>query len=374
MTTLATPARTAGPPAAGPQHLDAALTAAYGAAAAIEPVHAAHVEIAGHVLRLEFADPRLVAQIMPAFEHVIVLDAGEPELTVHVWSSVAAGAASDPPVLEAPSAELPPGAFLHCARDRLHASYQPARGILNVLDDTTRRGWLWVRDGRLPYWERSAPLRHVIHWWMTRYDIQQLHSSAVGDREGAVLVVGRSGSGKSTTALACASSGLTYLGDDYVLVSTPPEPRVFSTFCSGKLTGEQVERFPHLAPAVTNAGSLAQEKALVYLTDVPQCAVATSLPLLAVLVPVIAGGQETSVQPLRRAAAMAALAPSTVVEVFTAGGDGLARMRRIVEAVPCFSLRLGRQLDLIGPAVRHLLDQLHGAPREPSGLSDRCCP
>lgn len=314
------------------------------------------VRIAGHLMRLEFAGRDLAEAVMPAFAHLVVPPRpGRAELTVQLWSSPDGDPDTRPPVLES-TAALPPGAFLHRRNAGVHVSYQPARRILNVFDGPAGRAWFWVADGKLPYWERSAPLRHVIHWWLQAFGIQQLHSSAVGTDRGAALVVGRSGSGKSTTALACVRDGLSYLGDDYVLVSSPPRPQVFSTFCSGKLVGEQLVRFPELTHAVRNADFLDTEKSLVYLTDLPTVSVATTLPLAAVVVPVVTGRPGTLAEPLRRAAAIAALAPSTLVEVFTAGNVGLQRMRAIVDAVPCYTLHVGNDLESIGPAVRRLLE------------------
>lgn len=351
------------------EHLRDALDRAFDRSADVGAVVADDVGVAGHRMRILFSDPALRAQVLPAFAH-LVLPPGHtaPELTVRVWTSHACGRPAEPPVLSAPDAALPVGAFLHRTTGPMHVSYQPHRGILNVYDADNQRAWMWVRDGHLPYWERSAPLRHVLHWWMSGLDVQQLHSSAVGDGRGAVLVVGRSGSGRSTTALACAASGLSYLGDDYVLVGPPPRPHVYSTFCSGKLTSEQVTRFPELAATVTNRDALPEEKALVYLTGAATGATAAQLPLAAVLVPVIVGGSNTTVARLAPAKALAALAPSTVVEVFTAGKTALERMRAVVTSVPCFSILLGHDLAGIGPTVRRLLDDLHGAPHEPARL------
>lgn len=346
----------------------AALAAACEAATGGALPVARQVRVAGRVMRLEFSDGALFDQVMPAFAHLEAPSlAIAPDLTVHMWSSVGRGPQSDPPILRAPDG-LPPGAFLHHRDGPVHVSYQPARRLLNVYDERRREAWFWVGDGQLPYWERSAPLRHILHWWMSGFGIQQLHSSAVGDDRAAVLVVGRSGSGKSTTALACLSAGLGYLGDDYVLVSADTHPQVFSIFCSGKLTASQLGRLPELLPAVRNSRSLDTEKALVYVPDLPHGSVVATRPLAAVLVPVITGEIGTRVEPLRRAAAVAALAPSTLGEVFTADRLAFQRMRAIVEAVPCFSLLAGRDLPSIGPAVRHLLDELHGVAHEPSGL------
>ena len=57
---------------------------------------------------------------------------------------------------------------------------------------------------------------------------QLVHAAAVGSEAGAVLISGKGGLGKSTTALSCLGKGLTYVGDSHVVVQLDPFPRVHS--------------------------------------------------------------------------------------------------------------------------------------------------
>ena len=81
----------------------------------------------------------------------------------------------------------------------------------------------------------------------------------------ALLLAGRSGSGKSTTAMLAFDSDLLYAGDDFALVREGPEPRVFGLYSSAKLNRDGLERMPALWPHVSNPSRLEIEKALVYL-------------------------------------------------------------------------------------------------------------
>ena len=56
---------------------------------------------------------------------------------------------------------------------------------------------------RLPPWERACPLRALLTWWAAPERLLMAHGAAVGSGEGALLLAGPGGSGKSTTALAC---------------------------------------------------------------------------------------------------------------------------------------------------------------------------
>ena len=327
-------------------------------AARREGIRSHDLEIAGQPLRLLFASEALAAQVLPAFAHLPTPSEASQPLVVRIWDSrTESGATPELPALPTQTA-LPPGAFVHRSDGAVHLAVQPRRRLLSAIDTEVREAWFWSETGELPYWERSAPLRHIVHWWLSEFGVQMVHSAAVGSEHGAVLVVGRSGSGKSTTALTSLGAGLSYLGDDYVLVSRDPEPRVHSAFCSGKLTAEHVHRFPRLAASVTNPDALAEEKALVYVHGMAGASTVRSARLRAVLVPKVVNRPDTRVVNTTRAAALAALAPSTVVEVFTAGRQALQRMAALLADLPCYSLEAGYELDQVGLEVRRLLERM----------------
>ena len=113
-------------------------------------------------------------------------------------------------------------------------------------------------------WDWAAPLRAILHWWLGSHGVLQVHGGAVGTAEGGALVVGRGGSGKSTTALSSLAAGLRYAGDDFVAITTRPEPWVHSLYCSGKLDPGHLERFARLPGEVANPVRGEDEKAIVY--------------------------------------------------------------------------------------------------------------
>ena len=40
---------------------------------------------------------------------------------------------------------------------------------INLLDQQANLGLFWARDAAaIPYYERSSPLRNLLHWWMGR--------------------------------------------------------------------------------------------------------------------------------------------------------------------------------------------------------------
>jgi len=118
----------------------------------------------------------------------------------------------------------------------LSANYSADHGLVSLYHRPTRRALFWLPDAKkLPFWERAAPFRILLHWWSRSFGGQICHAAAVGRDGRGVLLVGRGGSGKSTTAIACVDAGMEYVGDDYVLLTRDDEPLAHSLYNSAKI-------------------------------------------------------------------------------------------------------------------------------------------
>jgi hypothetical protein len=315
--------------------------------------------IGGHQILLRFAGPGLVRSIAPAFAHLTAEPGGKAELVIDVWDRAATGVAPPRPQADPNS---PVGAFYFFEDPPARGVFQPGMEALSVVDLRADRAWYWVADpGVLPYWERAAPIRQILHWWMATRHHQQLHGGGVGTPDGGVLLVGKGGSGKSTCALASLTSELRYAGDDYTMVSVEPRPWLHSLFSSGKVDPANLWRVPHLEPAVSNADHLATEKAVVFVDQHFPDRPIDGFPLRAIVLPTITGGARTRVLPTTRAAALTALAPSTVFQLHTAGREALQYMAQLVRRVPAYVLELGTDVSEVPGVILALLDELRQA-------------
>ena len=319
--------------------------------------------IGGHQVRLRFAGVGAVPFIVPAFAHLGVARAGSPDLTVHIWDSASTDAPSPP--LPDVQPESPLGAFYFFEDPPARGVYQPGIQALSVVDLHSSCAWYWVADpAALPYWERAAPIRQILHWWMASRRQQQVHGGAVGKPDGGVLLVGRGGSGKSTCALASLTSTLRYAGDDYTAVSMEPRPWVHSLFSTGKVHPDNLWRVPHLESALSNPESLATEKAVVFVDQHFPDRPIEGFPLTAIVLPKITGGRNSRAVPMSRVTALAAVAPSTVFQLHTAGREVLRYMTDLVCRVPAYVLELGTDVSDTPNVILSLLDDLAGAPHD----------
>jgi hypothetical protein len=310
-------------------------------------------DIAGRRVLMRFAGPAMFNRIAGAFAHLESSRIAEPELRINIWDTASTGTVS-PPILGVQLNGDSTGPIYYYEEGDVQAISR--WNTLSVFDSGAAEAWYWAPDpAAMPSWDWASPMRSILHWWLGRHDILQVHAGAIGSPEGGVLVVGRGGSGKSTTALASMLSGLRYAGDDYVAVEIGSSPYVHSLYSSGKLDTHHIERFPELGTAVVNAERPDGEKAVVYAEQARRGVSIDGFPIRAVLVPKVAGVPDTRIVAASATAALAALAPSTIFQLHPPQRDALARMGTLVRQVPCYSIELGTTLAQIPRAVSELL-------------------
>lgn len=329
--------------------------------------------IAGHTICLRFAGKALVPQLTPAFAHLEAEPVLKPALTVCLWDT--ASTHTRMPLLVS--------SLVHFLRlrwwelmdsrrqikgyndHRIRSAFHLGPDILSLLDVGQNLAVYWVMDAaQIPYYERGYPLQTILNWWTASHGHQYIHAAAVGTLAGGLLLAGKGGCGKSTTALACLDSDLKFASDDYSLVAIDPMPRVYSLYNTAKLKGlEDIERFPLLAPMISNVDRLNEEKAMLFLYEHHQEKMVSEFPLRAILLPQITGRLETKLRPVKPVAALRALAPSTILQLPGTGQEAFRLMSSLVKQVPCHVLELGTEISRIPEVIIGLLNSEAGKLR-----------
>ena len=346
-------------PATSPPGLAAYLAgleqAADSAAARAGGFRDAFCRLAGHVVKLRFAGPALVPRLLPALAHVRTEPVDVPALTVRLFDSTTTDTKlPDPP--------WPPDAFDGFGKVRASIDGQLNgvfdSGTFSVYRPHHDRGLYWIRDPRdIGPSETGSPLQTILQLWLGSRGLQVAHAGAVGDNSGCVLLVGNGGAGKSTTALACLpSDDLGILGEDYCLLGPERTPTVHTIYSSAKANDDTLERLPFLRPMVTNPDRPPSDKALCLLADHVPGKLVASAPLRAVAIPRISGRRETTTSEATAAAALAALAPSTLLQLHGADSASLGRLAQAVRTVPCHYLDVGTDPAGVPGAVHSLLN------------------
>jgi hypothetical protein len=187
-----------------------------------------------------------------------------------------------------------------------------------------------------------------------------IHGGAIGTERGGLLLGGKGGSGKSTTALACLDSALLYAGDDYSLVELSAPPFVHSLYNTAKVKGEaDLYRFPWMSPRICNGERIGPdaEKPMIFLHEHRPDKIITGFPLKAVVLPrFIPGTKKCEVITLAPESAFRAIAQSTVAQLTGAGSEALRAMSRIVHRVPCYLVKLGEDLSDVSKTMVEVLE------------------
>jgi hypothetical protein len=281
-------------------------------------------------------------------------DPSPPVLSIFIWDGRRDGVElPESPVLRrdnAPEAGL--GGY---AGDSLRAFYQPNAGVLSLLDTARRRGHWWLRDvATAPYYERAAPFKHILQWWIADRGGALLHSAAVGIDGAGILIAGPSGSGKSSTALACVDAGFAFASDDYVLIDATHPPHAHLAYATAKVVRSSLDRHLHHRRHFRNLGR-DDEKPMLFVHDVAPDRVGALLVLRAVVLPLVAHRATTRLVRIHPAEMLRALAPSSVLLFPLAGDAAFRRMADLCRELPCFRAELADDPVDVAAALRELL-------------------
>ena len=180
----------------------------------------------------------------------------------------------------------------------IRVGHQLRENILTIVDLDRRQALTQVPDAAtVPSPEQAAPMRNLIHWLMASRGRSLIHGAVIGTARGGVLLAGRGGSGKSSTALAGLAAGMHFAGDDYVLIDASDAPRAFGVYATAKVERTDVPLYSRLEAEFHHTTGPAGEKAVLFLNGDPP-GFQAGLRLRAIVLPRISASP-MRVQPCR---------------------------------------------------------------------------
>ena len=315
--------------------------------------------IGGRIIRMRFASRALLAPVSSAFQHLVTETQEQPDLTVHIWDSASTGVTMPPPPWPK-EAQTTGGEIPSFITDRFYTHFDGGVHQLSLIDYERRLAILWIQNhAYIPYWEQSAPLKSIMHIWMSRHGLEWVHGGAVGMPDGGALLVGFSGAGKSSSALACLNSDLQYVGDDHCLVGFNPGPMVYSLYNSAKTHRKDLDKFSFLRPLVSNdddgpEGRM-REKALCFLHQGFAHKLLPGFPLKVLLLPRVTGKVDTTVQPASAGEALKIIAPEIMMKWPSRARASFLNLTKLFRSIPCYQLAVGTDRKQIPEAISELL-------------------
>ncbi len=312
--------------------------------------------VAGHPVRVRVAGAQLAADLDKALCHLRAEAGTAPALSIEIWNDAEVG-----PVPWAPWPEDADtnGTVSVSDDDRFVLTQRPSSVMLLDRQGSRIVGCVRRRD-RLFQDERARPFHRLISIWLDDRDIQFIHAGLVARGEKGLLLVGKSGSGKTTASIACFLGGFTYLSDDYVALEATAKDNFVGHSLYATCLVDRVYRFPALASIAHAPNHGFETKHSVYLADHQAGRFATGIRLAAVVLLKVVDRPDTVYRPAKTIEAMLALAPSSVWILPNSARNTLGKLEGLVTTVPAFWLELGRDVNQISPAVERLWGGLTG--------------
>ena len=308
------------------------------------------ITIAGQRLTV-FGDAGLAA-VEPAFSSVVDHDDGAAVATLQIET------AEDPAATERwrdcgiGAYRYPGGALAVVSREPSSVeTFEPAPAPRLKLSASPEA----LAGGDL----RAQPASRAIAQWLASPTVQLIHAAAVSIDGRGVLLVGVGGRGKTTTALACARAGFSFLGDDLCVIEAgSPErgfpARVHGLYATAKLNVDSrrqlgAQDWPVLG--ITRRG-----KAAVALP--PEIRFERAVPLVAI-VGVGPGGPSGDARRVAPRSAIGMLAATALLVRIGSGPPALwlRAAASIAREVPAYGMGLDWDLERVVGAVRSVIER-----------------
>lgn len=253
-----------------------------------------------------------------------------------------------------PTPELRGRAVLRSNEDLYYLWLDEAGGYVTAIDRRSSRGLVWfTKPDRIASWHIARPLMHAIKGVSLGTSWTPVHAASVARNGGAILIVGQSGAGKTSIAMACAAQGWDYLGDDAVIVRAGP-PRVASLYSSARLREDTFQRYPDAMRACLGVSDDAGElKAEVDMALVgPPVAEAE---IRAIVVPQPTDWSEFRLAPLGRADTLRKLMTAMRQSMLGDEAAAFSKLAALVSQVPCYALTASGDASALSAGLARLV-------------------
>ena len=321
-------------------------------------VHESFYLFGGRRTRIRIVGQELAKHLTRPFSHLRAnnSDARSPQLTIDVWDETEThihcqaipsnGDASQTKFI----AVSPDGCFL----------LQQRPGVLNCYNKETQHIMSSVMWGsQLSVYEQCKPFGRVLLEWHNQQDVQIIHAALMSRHGKGALFVGKSGSGKSTSSLACLAGGLSFLSEDFVGLEKLNDGSFIghSIFNSVFLETNHVLRFPRLVPH-SKVGLPHEDKLAIVLSEICPERLERAVPIQVLLLPRIVDAEKPAIRRASKSEVTSVVAESFLeLPSQGLGKGGLERLLQLAERVPSYWLELGRDLELIPSCVDDLLER-----------------
>lgn len=323
-----------------------------------------YFKIASHHVKISFAGPELIPYCVPAINHLATEKTANISLTISVWDSKSTKiklpfnlwknlnrTITNKKILD----EEPEHIRNYFHKQNIKGMYHGETEALSLFDKKTNKGILWYNSkDSIPYFSTSSPFRSIFHWWSLRMGLLLIHASAIGYQNRGVLIVGKSGSGKSNTALTGINSHLNFAGDDHVIIDTNLPLKMYSLYNTFKLKKSDIGKYPELVKINNGYDNYKYEKIIFFMDQLAQEKLITNFTISAIIIPKITRMKSPRLYQVPPSKALLAISPNTLFQLPGSGKIDYDMIVKLVRNTPCHILELGSDVK----GIPYIIDDL----------------
>jgi len=328
-----------------------------------EELHDSFYIFAGQPVHMRVVGRELASHIGRPFSHLEIekRNLTSPQLTIEIWDKNKLSGFR--PAFNRDELEWTE-MTLHSADRRYVAQQLPH--TVSCLDRDSRHIMASIAwHDQIFIYERAKPLARLLLQWHNDQKIQIIHGGLVACHDRGVLLLGKSGSGKSTTALTCVRAGLDYLSEDYVGLQRLNDGSFVghSLYNSVFLETAHLARFTELAPYAIKGRPPQEAKSVIILSQLFPQRLRRVVPIRALAMLRVTDSSKVTFRAASKGEALLALGPSSLLQIPNRGLGvrGFKRLAELVEQVPCYAVELGGDLQAISSCVERVLDEVVAA-------------
>jgi hypothetical protein len=306
-------------------------------------------------VRARFSDPALAAHYCRRLGERMLPDGAETDIRIDILETGRLGWPD--PASWADTTYDEDYFELRLAEAGLRSVYPYQARLWQVFDRAARRGLQFASaTGDLPVWDPGAPLRLPLHWGAMELGRRRLvHAAVVGEGGDGVLLAGPGGAGKSGTTLAAIAHGLNTVGDDYVMIELGAESIAWAVYRLLKQDERGIDRVAGLRDRLGPLRLNWQNKVELDPEEVFPGSFVPKMWLRAIVLPTIAGGAVSRLEPMRRGEAIEVVTRSTISQLPGEERAAVALFTGLAARMPAYRLHLSSDPAEIAETIRGLL-------------------
>lgn len=201
----------------------------------------------------------------------------------------------------------------------------------------------------IPYWAVSV----LVYYWAGTAGLLPLHGGAVGVEGKGVLLAAKGGGGKSTLAACCMRSGMDFITDDYLLISTQGPLVARPLFSTIKMNLDMKNRLALNLPVIWTDESREGKQIL----DASVFSVCSELPLHAVVFLSFSEEEEPYLESYRKPVAVK-LIQMMLLQVEAYEPAAISAIIRRISQLPAYEMRLSKNLDKNAEKLRKWIERI----------------